>query len=210
MSSAAPTFATNADTGVYYEKRAKDFDDWYTGQGRFADHDRPGWHGEVDQLVALLQRLSSVRTLDVACGTGFLTQHLSGYVVGIDQSPSMVAIAQSRLPNGLAILGDALNLAVADQAFDRVLTGHFYGHLPPDERAVFLSEVRRVANELIVIDAALRPGVDPEQWQERELNDGSNHHVYKRYLRGDQLAAEIGGRALFDGQWFVVAQANWS
>jgi len=76
-------------------------------------------------------------------------------------------LTQSRLTDGVAIVGDALDLPFADKAFDRVLTGHFYGHLPPDEREVFLAEARHVADELIVIESALRPGVEAEQWQER-------------------------------------------
>jgi demethylmenaquinone methyltransferase/2-methoxy-6-polyprenyl-1,4-benzoquinol methylase len=146
----------------------------------------------------------------VACGTAFLTRHLRGFVVGLDQSPAMVAIAQSRLPDGLAVVGDALHLMVADHAFDRVMTGHFYGHLPPDERAAFLDEARRVADELIVIDSALRPGVETDQWQERVLNDGSRHQVYKRYLSGTELAGEIQGEVLMDGTWFVVARVSWA
>jgi ubiquinone/menaquinone biosynthesis C-methylase UbiE len=104
------------------------------------------------------------------------------------------------------IVGDALDLPFADAAFERVVTGHFYGHLPPAERQVFLAEARRVAAELVVIDSALRPGIDAEQWQERVLNDGSRHRVYKRYLTGEQLAAEINGRVILDGTWFVAAR----
>ena len=121
----------------------------------------------------------------------------------------MVAIAGPRPHRGLAIVGDALRLAVADDAFDRVLTAHFYGHLPQDERETFLDEVRRVATELVVIDSARRPGVGAEEWQERALKDGSRHRVYKRYLSGDQLAEEIGGQKLLDGCWFVAARACW-
>ncbi|QGN32634.1 class I SAM-dependent methyltransferase [Microlunatus sp. Gsoil 973] len=209
--SSSPAFATDHATGAYYEQRAAEYDDWYTGRGLYADRDRPGWDPEVDEIVGLVRGLPGVRTLDVACGTAFLTRHLRGYVVGVDQSASMVGIAQARLPDGLAIVGDALHLAVADGSFDRVFTGHFYGHLPPGERAAFLNEVRRVAVELIVIDAARRPGVDPEQQrQERILNDGSRHHVYKRYFSGDQLAQEIAGEVLFDGDWFVAAKASWT
>jgi ubiquinone/menaquinone biosynthesis C-methylase UbiE len=160
--------------------------------------------------VDLVGGLPASRTLDVACGTGFLTRHLRGITVGLDRSPAMVARAQSRLPAGVAIVGAALNLPVADAAFDRVLTGHFYGHLSLDERTVFLSEARRVAGELVVIDAALRPGVEPEEWQERMLNDGSRHRIYKRYLTSAQLAEELGGEVLFDGQRFVVARVKWS
>jgi ubiquinone/menaquinone biosynthesis C-methylase UbiE len=205
-----PAFASDPATARYYDQRAAEYDEWYTGLGSFAGRERPGWTAEVDQLVNLVRHLPPARTLDVACGTAFLSRHLQGFVVGLDQSPSMVAIAQSRLSDGLAIVGDALRLVVADHAFDRIMTGHFYGHLPFDERETFLGEARRVAGELLVIDSALRPGVESDQWQERVLNDGSVHQVYKRYLSGDQLAEEIGGQVLMDGRWFVVAQASWA
>jgi hypothetical protein len=122
----------------------------------------------------------------------------------------MAAIATSRLPEGVALVGDGLHLAVAGRAFDRVFTGHFYGHLSLRERAAFLAEARRVAGELVVVDSARRPGTESEQWQERVLNDGSRHRVYKRYLSGGQLAEEIGGQSLLDGQWFVAARVSWS
>ena len=203
-------FATDAATGAYYDQRTAEYDEWYTGQGRFAERDRPGWEAELDQVVNLVRGLAVARSLDVACGTGFLTRHLHGFVVGLDQSPSMVAIAQSRLPDGLAIVGNGLRLMVADHAFDRVLTGHFYGHLPAGERTTFLDGARRVAGELIVIDSARRPGQAAEQWQERILNDGSVHRVYKRYLTGAELAQEIGGQTIMDGTWFVAARTVWT
>ena len=152
-----------------------------------------------------MAELPARRTLDVACGTGFLTRHLAGYVVGIDQSPAMVTIAQSRLPHGLALSADALELPFADGAFERVFTGHFYGHLPPGEQAAFLTEARRVADELVVVDTARRPDVPAERWDERVLNDGSTHRVFKRFLNGSELAEEIGGTVLLDGRWFVAA-----
>lgn len=202
----AVAFARDAGTAAYYDQRAPEYDEWYEGEGHFATRDRPGWRQEVDRLVALLADLPPVRTLDVACGTGYLTRHLRGTVVGLDQSPSMMAIAQERLRNGAALVGDGLSLPFPDRTFDRVLTGHFYGHLPPDERAAFLSEADRVAPELLVIDSAEREGVEPEQVQERVLNDGSRHTVYKRYLGAAQLAHEIGGEVLFDGTWFVAVR----
>ena len=204
----APAFATDPATAAYYDRRAAEYDEWYAGQGVFARRDRPGWHEEVDQVVRLVANLPPARTLDVACGTGFLTRHLRGSIVGVDQSPAMVAIARSRLPGGSAIVSDALRLAIADQSFDRVFTGHFYGHLPAAERQAFLAQARRVAGELIVIDSARRPGVDPEQWQERVLNDGSRHQVYKRYFDAAQLGAELNGEPLFDGAWFVAARTG--
>ncbi len=67
----------------------------------------------------------------------------------------------------------------------------------------------RESSQLIVVDSALRPGVAPEESQTRVLNDGSSHHVYKRYLTAQQLADEIGGESLLQGTWFVAAQARW-
>jgi ubiquinone/menaquinone biosynthesis C-methylase UbiE len=121
----------------------------------------------------------------------------------------MVQIAAARLPHGRAVRGDAVPLPFGDDAFDRVFTGSFYGHLLDDERARFLAEARRVAPELVVLDAALRDGGVPEEWQERKLNDGSRHHVYKRFFTPDGLAAELGGgHVLHAGDWFVMVASG--
>ena len=191
---------------AYYERRAREYDEWYEGEGLFATRDRPGWDDEIAEVVSLVAALPAARTLDVACGTGLLTRHLRGFVVGLDASPSMVAIAQERLPEGVVVKGDAFDLPFADGAFDRVLTGHFYGHLAGEERKRFLAEARRVAPELVVLDSALREGVAPEGFHERTLNDGSRHQVYKRYLSPADLERELGAEILRAGTWFVVAR----
>jgi ubiquinone/menaquinone biosynthesis C-methylase UbiE len=203
-------FARDPATAAYYDQRAAEYDEWYQSRGRFAERNRPGWDAEVERLVELVRSLPPLHTLDVACGSGFLTRHLRGVVVALDRSRAMVKVARPRLRHGVVLVGDALNLPLTLGAFDRVLTGHFYGHLPSDEREAFLAEARRVAGELVVIDSALRPGVRSEEWQERVLNDGSRHRVYKRYLTGDQLADELGGEKLLDGKWFVAARRSWS
>ena len=66
---------------AYYEARAKEYDDWWIGRGLFAARDRPGWSDEVIELEQVLASLWPARTLDLACGTGFLTRHLRGLVV---------------------------------------------------------------------------------------------------------------------------------
>jgi ubiquinone/menaquinone biosynthesis C-methylase UbiE len=190
---------------AYYEARAREYDEWWLGEGRFASRDRPGWEDELAALRKMLERLPAARTLDVACGTGFLTRHLPGEIVGLDQSETMLEVAAEQAPNAELVLGDALSLPFADSEFERVVTGHFYGHLESGERGRFVAEARRVGNELVVVDSALRDDVDPAGYQERILNDGSRWEVYKRYFTGDALAAELGGgRVLHEGRWFVV------
>jgi SAM-dependent methyltransferase len=100
-----PAFARDPATAAYYDARAAEYDEWYLGQGRFAARERPGWDGEVAGLVSLVRGLPPARTLDVACGSGFLTRHLRGFVVGLDQGSAMVALAHSRLPDGVALIG---------------------------------------------------------------------------------------------------------
>jgi ubiquinone/menaquinone biosynthesis C-methylase UbiE len=110
MPTMPPAFATDPATAAYYDQRAREYDEWYTSQGKFAGRDRPGWEAGVEQVIDLVRRLPPASTLDVACGTGFLTTHLRGSVVGIDHSPSMAAIAKSRLSEGVALVGDGLRL----------------------------------------------------------------------------------------------------
>jgi len=113
----------------YYDRRAPEYDQWYMGTGLFAERDRPGWHEELRDLCAAVAALPAAATLDVACGTGFLTRHLRGAVTGLDQSAQMLEIARERIPGGHLVRGDAVPLPFDDSSFDRVFTGHFYGHL---------------------------------------------------------------------------------
>ena len=169
----------------------------------FASRSRRGWAEDLAALRAVVAALPPARTLDVACGTGYLTRDLRGEVVGLDASEAMVEIARSRLPSARFVVGDALSLPFADGAFERVFTAHFYDHLQPGERERFLAEARRVASRgVVVVDTALQPGHAPEEWQERVLNDGSRHRVYKRFFSGDGPAEELGGgEVLHAGPW---------
>lgn len=192
----------------YYDTRAPEYDEWYEGRGRFADIERPGWSAEVAALTEAIEALPPARTLDVACGTGFLTRHLRGGITGLDQSERMLEIARQRVPAATFVQGDALALPFEDGAFERLFTGHFYGHLEQPERGAFVAEAHRVAGELVVVDSAVRPDREPEEWQQRVLNDGSRFEVYKRYLDAERLAAELGAAAvLHAGSWFVMVSS---
>jgi ubiquinone/menaquinone biosynthesis C-methylase UbiE len=193
---------------TYYERRAPEYDDWWLGTGLHAGRHRPGWHGAVAALTRTLAALPPAETLDVACGTGFLTQHLPGTVVGLDQSESMLAIARERLPQATFVRGDAGELPFPDGSFERLFTSFFYGHLEEDDRLAFLREARRVAEELVIVDSAQNEGHEPVEWQERILKDGSTWQVYKRFFTARELAEELGGgRPLHESRWFVAVHS---
>src|SRR6478736_3188324 len=95
-SSGKSTPRTLGRVKMYYDRRAPEYDDWWLGQGLYSDRHRPGWEEEIDELAAVIASLEPVRTLDVACGTGFLTRHLRGEVVGLDASERMLEAARAQ------------------------------------------------------------------------------------------------------------------
>jgi ubiquinone/menaquinone biosynthesis C-methylase UbiE len=192
---------------VYYDRRAPEYDDWWLGEGLYADRDRPGWDAELRRLEGVVADLPPVRTLDVACGTGFLTQHLRGEVIGLDSSARMLEVARRQAAKARFVEGDALALPFEDGTFDRVFASYFYCHLEEAERGRFLTEARRVASELVVVGSRPGEGDPRERWEERRLKDGSQWTVYKRVFTGADLASELGGEIVFEGDWFVVVRA---
>ena len=65
-----------------------------------------------------------------------------------------------------------------------------------------------------MIDSAPREHGERERWEERVLNDGSRHRVFKRFLSGPELAAELAGddgahaEVLLDGAWFSAVRTT--
>jgi SAM-dependent methyltransferase len=102
-------------------------------------------------LVATGALRAGERVLDVACGTGVVARHAAplvgadGRVVGVDVSPTMLAVARARsAPPGAAIEwrdGDAAALPFSDGAFDAVLCQHGLQFMADRPRA--LREMRR-------------------------------------------------------------------
>ncbi len=186
---------------AYYEARAREYDDWWN------------WHvdehaEEYGALIATIESLQPAKTLDVACGTGFLTGHLPGEVTGIDQSATVLEIAAEQAPRATFVQGEGIELPFEDRAFDRVFTSHFYGHLEDPDRELFLDEARRVAPELVIVDSTRRTDSHPDGMQPRVLKDGSEWEVYKRYFTGAGLAEELGGgEILHEGTYFVAVRA---
>jgi ubiquinone/menaquinone biosynthesis C-methylase UbiE len=182
---------------TYYERRAPEYDEiWQYHLDRHPN--------EVRSLLGAVAALRPARTLDVACGTGFVTRHLLGKVVGLDQSESMLEIGREQAPRASFVHGDAFDLPFEDGAFDRVFTGHFYGHLEEPDRVRFLAEARRVAPELVQAES-IHDELPPSGWEERVLRDGSRWQVFKRYFEPAVLLQELGGgRVLFAGSRFVL------
>jgi len=186
----------------YYHLRAAEYDEssWES---------RTEWHAaEVARIVAVVSALPAARTLDVACGTGFLSRHLRGELTLLDASADMLAIAAGRVPHVRIMQAEALPLPFADASFERVFSSHFYDHLRPPERKLFLAEARRVGSELVLVQQIGRPA-HREGDEQRTLEDGTRHVIYKTYFTPDSLLAELGGgELLHEGRWVMVVRAS--
>ena len=188
----------------YYERRAAEYDEWYTGEGLFGarasrlGRGRPSAPARGRGAPAGPDRGRRVR--------GFLTRALRSDVIAVDASQAMLERSRSRHGHAL-VRADAFTLPFRDSAFDQVFTGHFYGHLYPGGGSA--SWARRSRGAIArdrrcqaARDGGARAGpTDP--------NDGSRHEVYKRYFTAAQLASELGGgNVLFDGRWFVAVETR--
>jgi len=162
---------------------------------------------DLPGLFHAISLLPPARVLDVACGTGFLTQHLGSEVTGLDQSEAMLEVARGRVPWAELVRGDAFRMPFAEDSFDRVFASFFYGLLPLEDRGHFLKEARRVGDELILVEPTPEwvPSGRAEGWEERGLSDGSRYEIYRRYFTAHTFAEELDGRILFAGRWMVMA-----
>lgn len=77
-----------------------------------------------EEVVALLNPQPGERILDIGCGTGHLTQQIAAagaQVVGLDNSPDMIAAAQTSYPGIEFVVADAADFRFAEP-FDAIFS----------------------------------------------------------------------------------------
>jgi SAM-dependent methyltransferase len=164
---------------------------------------------EARRLEQRLRELSPTRFVDVGAGPGTFTRLIPGTGLAIDQSPWALRTLMDQLPDVPVVRADALRLPLADRSVDRFFAAHLYGLLLSDEREHLLAEARRVAGEILILDAGRPNGARVAEWQQRTLHDGTSYRVFRRHFHAGTLASEIGGEVLFDGNFYVlVAQVS--
>jgi SAM-dependent methyltransferase len=197
---------------TYYDRRSPEYIGGVNGACRYfrslgvaAEPEVIGT--ELRDVTRELARLQPCSFLDVGAGPGLFTGQLPGSGFAIDQSETALHRLRRNVRDVPPIRADATALPLCADAVTRLFAGHLYGHLEPPERATFLAEARRVADELVILDSGRPPGAHSEEWQTRSLSDGSSYTVYKRHFDIDVLLSEVGGEPLFGGHYYVLVRS---
>ena len=140
----------------------------------FFDRAAPGWDADMiknDVIIGKILDNAEIEAgqdiLDVACGTGvmfpYYLQRGAASVTGIDISPEMVKIAESKYPEDSrvqVICGDVEEVKF-QKKFDRIVVYNAFPHFPKPKRLVkILSELLKEDGRLTIAHGMSREAID--------------------------------------------------
>ena len=155
--------------------------------------------------------LAGRSVLEVACGTGYWTQHIvrtASRVLSTDLTEETLQVARARnLPQTQVrfAIADAFNLPAAEGPFDGAYAGFWWSHLRHSECRPFLESLRRcLAPGAVVVlmdnlyvegnsTPVSRRDSEGNTWQERKLGSGATHEVLKNFPTETELRANVEG-----------------
>lgn len=188
----------------YYAERAPYYD---------AVYERPERAADIAFLRAWIPaQLAGRRILEVACGTGFWTQHLVPVAMALtatDATAEPMEFARLRpgADKAAFVQADAFALPASLGTFDGAFAGLWLSHVPRRRIPEFLASLHaRLApgavvvmidnNEVQLKDLPIaETDADGDTWQHRPLRDGSVHRVLKNFPARAQLEAMVAGVA---------------
>lgn len=102
-----------------------------------------GYSQVIDGVIAMSNPLKNARVLDLGTGTGILAGRMSAlgsWVVGVDFSPRMLAVARGKYPQGTFIESDlrAEQLPQFQLPYDRIVSAYTFHHFPLAQKVALL------------------------------------------------------------------------
>ena len=190
-----------ANPNAYYAARAAEYERVY---------DKPERQADLHQLWSLIPELlrdSSV--LEVACGTGYWTQHIAKTARSIhatDLAEATLAIARAKAlpPDRVSFhVADAMALPDSLGSFDAAFAGFWWSHVPRQRIADFLASLHgrlTPGAKVVLLDNLYvsgsstpisRKSSDGDTYQRRKLSDGSGYEVLKNFPTEDELQSDV-------------------
>jgi demethylmenaquinone methyltransferase/2-methoxy-6-polyprenyl-1,4-benzoquinol methylase len=183
---------------TYYATRAPYYDDVY---------EQPERREDIARLRQLLgNRFAGRQVVEVACGTGYWSQHIAPVAAGLvatDALTEPLEVARQR-PACAAVRFrqvDAYALPPDLGRFDAAFAGLWLSHVPVRRRRTFFASLHRVLQpgaRVVLIDNSdvqcarwpiVETDADGDSYQQRQLKDGSSHRVLKNFPTEAELVA---------------------
>jgi SAM-dependent methyltransferase len=185
-----------AEQKRYYAERAPEYDDWWFRRGRYTrDGERERrWLRDVAELEERLRQFSPRGdVLELAAGTGIWTRRLvpaADRVVAVDANPETLAL---NTPAAELVVADVFEWEPSQQ-FDAVFFSFWLSHVPDERFDEFWELVRsalRPNGRVFLIDSGPPEVPSDGERQLRQLADGREFTIVKRFWRPEELAARV-------------------
>jgi demethylmenaquinone methyltransferase/2-methoxy-6-polyprenyl-1,4-benzoquinol methylase len=196
----------------YYRARAGEYDRWWNREGRFdrGAEANARWFAEAASLEGVLKRFDPRGdVLELACGTGLWTRHLTAYaqsLTAVDGSAEVLAINRARVGSDRVryIQADLFDWTPSPAGgYDVCVFSFWLSHVPQQRFAAFwemVGSALRPGGRVLFIDSARTDRstaadhqlpVDDEATMTRRLDDGREFQIVKRFYDPRALESEL-------------------
>jgi len=201
---------SDQDMRDYYSQRAPQYERVY---------DYPERQKDLRFLEKYIpQQFQNRCVLEIAAGTGYWSQFIvkqAKYLLATDAEAETLAqlnlaqlnLAQSGRQNDTlkieTCIADAYRLTNIDEKFDGLFAGHWFSHIPIDQREAFIKTIHSkllpgatvifLDNSTAQLSRLPLSGTDNEgnTFQDRTLDDGSTHQILKNFPKASELEALV-------------------
>jgi DNA-binding transcriptional MerR regulator len=187
----------------YYDARADEYDEIYEGNGP-ASFPPDYYKADIKNIHTFTKEFGKGNIIDIACGSGYwLKDYYSkcSNFTFLDQSPGMLKLCKLRADAyGITDRAEFVQCDVlkrrweGEASFDSAVIGFLLGHFTKIQEDIFFDILRRIlkpGSEFLIIDNTWTEKRAKKQNKEdivqRQLKDGRNFKIYKRYFDKDDL-----------------------
>ncbi|UCH66718.1 MAG: class I SAM-dependent methyltransferase [Ignavibacterium sp.] len=191
----------NNDQVTYYSQRAEEYEKIY---------EKPERQQDIPKVIDYLQKhFNNKAIIEIACGTGYWTQHISKTaknIIATDINETVIDIAKSKMyerENVKIQLADVFNLPDEIGTYEAGFGGFIWSHIPKQNLILFLQNFLSVIKSgglVIFVDnnyvegsstPIYKTAVDGNTYQKRILMDGSEYSIIKNFPTDEELLSLI-------------------
>lgn len=204
MGKRAFEFEPDMDTDLvtYYAQRAQEYERVY---------DKPERQADISYLIAYLQQaLKGQSVNEIACGTGYWTQHIAQTVRSVaatDINSEVLEIAKRKAfprQNVAFDLADIYALPIPKQPFDAGFGGFIWSHVSLPQLPDLITSLHRTIEQngkVVWVDNRYVPGSSTpiakrdaagNTYQRRVLQSGEAHMILKNFPTETNLRNALG------------------